>query len=255
MIGFLAAVYLCGASGALTPASSGRPCLIHAIVELTGLDPTCRYTPSSLGEKLRNGSCVSASEPGGKSTTIIAPRVPLTGYGPTPSPAFVRAVASALAASPSAAKVRCASFFGSQAMCEDGDMTLSPSIRFNDTPDRGSLINSGSHPNLETTIAISLARFCASESPGMTWISNFFPAQRSKPENHCAAFGCSLMPIRPIWRGNNTVCSARFSDCRRAVWLLSDAIRSFECFRFLGPVLLFNVCGLDNNKGGKNPAQ
>jgi hypothetical protein len=235
MIRLLVAAYLAGSAGAagaaLLPNPSGLPCLIHCMVEATGREPTCRYTPSNCGEKLRNGLCVSPSEPGGKSVTIIKPLDPLTGYDPTPSPAFVRALARDIAASCSVPNVRCASFLGSQALYEEGDITTNPSLRFRETPERFSSINSCFQPNFESTVAISLARFCASGSPGTTWISILVPTQRSNPANQTLALGSSSSPNSPTCRGSNTVCSARFSAVSRAVSLLSPAIRSLDTLR------------------------
>ena len=222
-----------GVGAGVFPNSSRRPCLIHWTVRETGLDPTCKYTPSSLGEKFRNGLWASPSESAGKSTTIINPLTPLTGYEPTPSPAAVSALASDIAASDSLANVPCSSLSGSQALYDDGEYTLSPSDRFKDTPERASVTNSGRHPNLDSTIAISFAKFCASKSPATTCIRTFVPAQCWKPANQPVALGGPSKPMRPTWRGRSTVCSARLSACKCVAWLFNSAMRSFERLRSL----------------------
>jgi hypothetical protein len=198
------------------PSRSGRPCLIQATVAPTGLEPTCKYIPSRGGENFPYCEA-AASESGGKSTTKIAFE---TGYSPTPSPAFVSALANATLAFPSLANTCCAGSCSSHALYEDGENTRSPSLRFNDMLDRDSLMNSGDHPNFERTIAISFARFWASGSPGATWINIFVPAKRLNPANHVFAFGSPSNPTSPTLRGNSTVCSAKLSAFSRSVSLL-----------------------------------
>jgi hypothetical protein len=228
MRGLIVAAYLgvwSGTAGAgMLPISSGLPCLIHCMVDATGREPTCRYTPSSFGRKFLCGSLAESS--GGKSTTINSPWTPTTGYEPTPSPAFVRAPARDIAAACNTENLCCASLFGSHTLCEAGDITINPSLRFREAPERLSSTNSGFQPNFERTIAISFAKFCASGSFGTTWISILVPAQRSNPANQILALGSSLKPSKPTCLGINTVCSARFSACKLAVSLFSAAVRS-----------------------------
>jgi len=243
MRGLILGLYLCSVAGtgeaALLPCASGRPCLIHCNVLATGRDPTCTYTPSSGGEKLRNGFVRSPSEPDGKSTTIWSPCTPLTGYGPTPSPAAVRALASETEASCSLVKVCCSLLFGSQALYDPGEYTLRPSVKFNETPERFSLISSAAHPKRERMIAISLARFCASASPGTVWIKTFVPANRSNPANHFFAGGSSSMPINPAFLGKRTVCNERLSAVSRAVSFFS---RSEDSFARAASDLVSDIC-------------
>jgi hypothetical protein len=226
MIGLLVAGYFAGSAGAafgaLLPGKSGLPRLIHCSVNETGREPICRYTASSGGEKLRNGLCCSPSESGGKSTIIFNPYTPLTGYGPTPNPALVRALASEIAASPSFWKTCCDSSFGSQDLYDPGEYTLIPSLRLRETPERCSVINSGRQPNLIRIWAISFAMFCASGSPGTTCSSTLVPAQRSNPANQTFALGSSSIPISPACLGSSTVWSARFSavETHRCAMLL-----------------------------------
>jgi hypothetical protein len=206
MIALLVAIYLGLSAGtwsaALLPSMSGLPALIHATVAPTGLDPTCKYTPSNCGLNLLPFPALAASESGGKSITII----PLgMGLSPTPNPAKVNALASACLASLSFENNWWAGLFGFHILYEPGENTVRPSLRFNDIPDRFSSTNSCTHPHLETIIAISFARFCASGSPGTTWINSFVPAQRSRPANQVLALGSSLSPISPACLGSSFV--------------------------------------------------
>jgi hypothetical protein len=220
----LAALIACHFAG--VPSASGRPALIHAAVLATGLAPTSKYMPSSCGLNLLPPPAFAASESGGKSTTNPRPFTPSTGLPPIPKPALVSACASALAASASALNVCCDAFVGSHALCDVGDITLSPSRKFNDMPERFSSISSGRQPNLNRTIAISFARFWASGSPGITWINIFVPAHCWNPANHFFAGGSWSNPISPTCLGNITVCSARLSAFRCSVSLFSLAADS-----------------------------
>lgn len=207
------------------PEASGRPAAIHCNVRDTGLDPTCTYTPSSGGLNFPYW-VFPASESGGKSTTISAPFTPETGYSPTPKPARVNAIASALAASPSLANNCWVTSSGSHALYDPGDITLTPSCKLRPISDRLSSIISGCQPNFERTIAISFARFWASGSLGTTWIKILVPTHLSNPANHFLAGGSWSSPNNPTCRGSSTFCSARLSACNCAVSLFNAAMRS-----------------------------
>jgi hypothetical protein len=175
-----------------TPAWSGLPILIHSMVPETGREPTCKYTPVNGGSK--NGTPAMMLSASFKKPYL------LTGQSPIPSPALVKAFASASVALAHANH----GWLGASVVqaFPVGYETLTPSdIRAEGTCERFSSMNCGRHPNCARTIAISFARFCASGS-GANSIAITVPAKASIPANHSAACGGLSIPINPTWRGS-----------------------------------------------------
>lgn len=214
-VGF--AIYL---AALLAPSDgSGLPRLIHSMVDEIGCGPTCKYTPSSGGSKYGNDETDFRLLLGSFVNPCLG-----TGAFPIPKPALVSASARASAALDQANH----GWFGCSAVhgFPVGNMTYKPSgIAYSLIREMPVPICCTFHPCFVKTIAISLARFCASLSPTFTWYSSCVPANFSIPANQDSAGGRWLIPNNPTCLGSITVCRARLSACNLAVSLFNRAAR------------------------------
>lgn len=208
MRAWAAITYCFGISLGGLPAASRLPDLIHSTVATTGRGPTSTKTPSLTGLNWTCALLGSGWNPYRE-----------TGIDPTPSPAFVKASASASAALAHSNHGWLGSCgikglpIGYETSTPSGIREAPPAVRFSSVL--------ALSPNRRKTITISFARLCASESSAATTTNCVF-VKGSIPANHSRAGGVWLIPIKPTWRGSSTVCNIGREACSLIVQFSSS---------------------------------